>query len=633
MSVIVTAVLVLLFSYLRGVELQLLLLPALFGAGIAFAIWQNHASRSVATEQIVAAIALIVAAISATTRIPVSSYSGLWAGFGVLPTATAAALSVTLLYGPAISTSFARDRTFLAPFLYLLVPLALVAPRLLLFVQPPNGLINLGDTTYHVLDELLAPYSGGFPYGDYTPQYTGVLGWLLFPMRLLPLDPETVMGTTIVISNLLNLAVPVLVVATCRLAFPYLRRTVVFSAFVALWTVCGTDLGYSSQVREFSHFARYVPALLALWLVLLAVSKLSGPQQHWTQLAAAGFAIGLAVINSADYGLALALSVFSALLLLTCRSQIPWRFITQVTAWFLLTMVIYIAISFVMRQAVSLESFLGLRSDALSGNVYGTSKQISPYGPQVLVLMIPVILIALAFTKTPIWQIRKESLAIGLLAIIVAFWSLLLLIKFLMKDPTSAVELPANFVTVFIGGLVIYGSVIAPNLRQNASVLRIQMLPILFVFSLVLGTIYPSPSVSVRDELKRISGQYLNSNEWSSTPGRNSDGWSLKALAAEDNLLEEVERLASIYQQDGRNVGYFGIFGNTVELVTGTNNVTGIASPESLRFGDGQASLSCKPLRRAQPDIVIVNNSDFPCPGYTEVLDSVRSKFKIFRRD
>ena len=631
MSTVLTAALILLFSVLPGSRFQLLLLPILLCAGAMLSLARLQVMISDNVDQIAAVAALAVVVAAAAHQIPNSSYPGLWSGFGMVSAASALALATSVTYGPRLDNLSLRAEKLTVLLFCFLIPITLVAPRLLLFIQPPNGLINLGDTTYHVLDELLAPYTGGLPYGDYTPQYTGVLGWLILPLRLLPLNAEAIMTATIAICGLLNLAVPVLVVAISRIAFPSLRRVAVFCAFVALWTVCGTDLGYSSQVREFSHFARYVPSLFAVWLVLIAVSKPSHGR-HQLQLMAAGCGLAMSVLNSADHGLTLTMAVFAALVLGAYRSQVPWGILVRVWSWFLLAIASYIAISLLMGQQVSVQSYLGLRSDALAGTVYGADKQISPLGPQILVLMTPVMLIAIAFKKTPPWRSHGESAAIELLAVSTALWSLLLTVKFIMKDPAGAVELPSTFVPIFIGGVVVFYSVIVPALRSRDASFRILTLPMLFTLSLVVGSVYPSSNVSARDEVERISGRYLNTNNWSSTPGRSVDGWSIEALVVEENLLNEVANRANNYRKGGQSLGYFGAFGNTVELVTGVNNVTGIAAPESLRFGTGQETLACKPAHRDRPEVVIVFNSRFPCSGYSADFSSDEESFQIYRR-
>ena len=631
-SIVLTAALILLFSVLPGSRFQLLLLPILLCAGAIFSLTRLQVILSGNVERITAVAALAVVVAAAVRQIPNSSYPGLWAGFGVMPAATALALAASVTFGPHLDNFSLRDEKLGVFFFYYLVPVTLVAPRLLLFIQPPNGLINLGDTTYHVLDELLAPYTGGLPYGDYTPQYTGVLGWLLLPLRLLPLNTDAIMAVTIAISGLLNLAVPVLVVAISRIAFPSLRRVLAFCAFVALWTVCGTDLGYSSQVREFSHFARYVPSLFAVWIVLLVVSKQSH-ERHQLQLMAAGCGLALSVLNSADHGLTLTTAVFAALILGASRSQVPWGILARIGSWFLLAIALYIAITFLIGPQFSVQSYLGLRSDALAGTVYGANKQISPLGPQILVLMTPVMLIAIALRKTPPWRSSGESAAIELLAVSTAIWSLLLSVKFIMKDPAGAVELPSTFVPIFFGGVVVFYSVIIPALRSRDASFRILKLPMLFTLSLIVGSVYPSPNVSARDEVKRISGRYLNTNNWSTTPGRSVDGWSIEALVLEDNLLDEVAKRANNFRKGGQSLGYFGAFGNTVELVTGVNNVTGIAAPESLRFGSGQETLACKPAHRGLPEVVIVFNSRFPCSGYSADFSTNQELFQIYRRE
>jgi hypothetical protein len=153
-----------------------------------------------------------------------------------------------------------------------------------------------------------------------------------------------------------------------------------------------------------------------------------------------------------------------------------------------------------------------------------------------------------------------------------------------------------------------------------------QMLPILFVSALPLAALWQFPNP--QDELRRISGRYTNTTNWSSTPGRVSDGWSPNALKIYDDLFINTAVLARKLEYQNSSVGYFGIFGHTVELLTGVDNVLGIPAPESLRFGSSQEKLACMPVNDRMPHFVIVYASPFPCTHYR--LDSTNSTDKFF---
>jgi hypothetical protein len=196
----------------------------------------------------------------------------------------------------------------------------------------------------------------------------------------------------------------------------------------------------------------------------------------------------------------------------------------------------------------------------------------------------------------------------------------------------KVVGMPAFFVTAFLGGAILVGIARADFAHRQPAKMRTTLLPLAFLVSLSAGSIYPTSNVVVGDELRRISGHYLNEIDWSSTPGRTSYGWSREGLAVERNLLSEIESRSKTYLQQGLQVGYFGVFGNTVELVTGVENLTGIPAPESLRFGENQQRLACVPVNGAMVDVIFIYDTTFPCAGYTQIDAFSNDLFRVVKR-
>jgi hypothetical protein len=628
LSVLVSAAAIVLISRSTDLDILLSLLPLLFVLGVAIGAYQSQERHTPMLYKVASIGSLCLLISAALIRRPESTYPGLWAGFGLQPTATAIAMAITAVFGPA-DRELLISRKSMRVLVFIILPLVAIAPRLTLFIQPPNGLINLGDTSYHVLDEMLAPLSGLLAYGDYTPQYSGTLGWLLVPLSTLPVTGDQMMLATIILVNLLNLMVPLLVVAIARLAFPEFRRVLMFSAFVAIWTVCGSDLGYSVQIREFAHFGRYTASLFAMWLVLLAI--LADNKRHgWKQAFIAGLGLAYAALNNVDHGLTLSISSVIGVLLLFALACVSKRLVILLGIGFLTVVLAYLAVLTSFDQQFTVVSYLGLRSDALQGNVYGTTQQVSPFGPNLLVVATPVALVAIAFRYI---IRRKEGIPppqVMFLMISTALWSFSLFIKLVLAAGGNVVGLPAYFVTAFLGCVVLVG-LGQPSRRGGRFFGKGVALPLVFLLSLSVGSIYPSTNVRVMDELKRITGRYVNTIDWSSTPGRNSDGWSRKGLAIEKNFLSEVESRATQYEDAGLSVGYFGVYGNTVELITGVQNLTGLAGPESMRFGIGQQELACRPVDRAGVKVIVVYDSIFPCRGYVKsdlLSDEILSVFQ-----
>jgi len=181
--------------------------------------------------------------------------------------------------------------------------------------------------------------------------------------------------------------------------------------------------------------------------------------------------------------------------------------------------------------------------------------------------------------------------------------------------------------------VILVGLIDLKGIRLWPPKLRIVFLPTFFLVSIPIAVVYPDSNVDIRDELKRISGQYLNTSGSSANPSRSSDGWSVEGLGAKDDFINKVSELSTTFSKKGSSVGYFGPFGHTIELLTEVENLVGLASTESLRFGTTQEQLACVPVSRSNADVIIVYNSDFPCDGYVIVPQEPNTRFAVWMRD
>jgi len=216
----------------------------------------------------------------------------------------------------------------------------------------------------------------------------------------------------------------------------------------------------------------------------------------------------------------------------------------------------------------------------------------------------------------------------GILAITTGLWMLALLAKYLLFG--HPVALPPLFPGSFIIAGLLIGEIQITPLSRETLTNRMLALPLVFLAALPVGALWHAPDP--RDELRRISGNYVGRTDWSRVPGRPSDGWTQEALSsAYGDFIGETERVAQNIDPNNDSIGYFGIFGHTVELLTGVNNVLGIPAPESLRFGVSQEKLACIPVDQKQPEYVLVFGSDFPCTGYLRDYKYSTDQIAVFR--
>lgn len=561
--------------------------------------------------------------VSLTHVSPHPQFPELWAGFGLAPTLIAvlvAASYVAIKRNDIDAKIFNSSRFALGTNA---VAVFFLVPYLTVYIQPPNGLINLGDTTYHVLDELLAPSQGAVPYSNYSPQYTGALGWLVAPLLELPFTNQQKMMMVVLISNLFNVLLPIFVVLIVRTVITTTPRIITFASAVSIWTVSGSQRGGSVHLREFSHFARFIPIFFALWVLARMLVATQGKQPIWAVLS--GVCSFIAVFNSADFGLGFKIALVSSLTLAVVRRGLKSRLLLLHLSSFVASTICVLLVYGLLGRSFSVESWVGLRSGVRT--LYGTG-QLDGFGPHLIVMSIAVCSTAVGLNVFLRSNAKGIQIAVPTICLIIGLWLLVLVGRFLLSP--QAANTPPLFLPSFIAFVLIFNCL--TNSREDAPrpVGRLTLMPVLVVACLPVGVLWHMPDP--RDELLRISGRYVGTTNWSSSPGRVSDGWSQHALSSHIELVSDTVRRLEVIDGQKLSVGYFGTFGHTIELLTGVDNVLGIPAPESLRFGTNQKELACIPIDERAPNYVLVYASPFPCSNYELDARYSTDEIMIFKK-
>jgi uncharacterized membrane protein YecN with MAPEG domain len=606
--------------YVQSGEFQSIILLLLPLAAVV-TIWhvQKCEAHATTTKVTFSAVALISLVLSVSDS-EISQF-GLWAGFGVVT----AASSLVMLASVLVLHRFSLTERVVTSQVPLLGKLFVVTACLPALLQHQNGLSNLGDSTYIVLDELLAPSLGAYPYVNYTPTYGAVLGLLMTPMRLLPVSGAEMMTFVVVWSNIFILLVPVLVTAILRIVFPRLSRLTLFTSFTILYVASGPD-NTSTAVREFSHFSRYVPCLLALLLLLKAVgAHESRAKTVWCW--AAGVGLGLAALNNLSFGLSLAVSCALLLCAMTVFGLVRKRHVFFVFGGIAGTVFSYITILAWTVGPFSISSYLGLSADPFGLYNFLPLRWM---GAHVLVMSLAVWAMAAALKEIRIQsQPRMPNAATFiLLAGATGSWTILLIFKWLQRPLREDVHL--YLVPTFIIGVLLVARQLTVSSAPKWWWNHLLFAPVLLLAVLPFASVSHIPNPI--DEVKRLTGRYAGSTSWSSVPGRPSDGWSPQALAIHDDFVTVVESLSEALSEKGGSVGYFGYMGHTVELLAGVDSYLGVPAPELLRFGGKQVEFACARLKTSSPDFLIVYNSAYPCGGYQLTKEPSNVGFLVLER-
>lgn len=554
--------------------------------------------------------------ISAATSAPKSDqYPDLWSGYGKFPVLTAIILGLVFLM-PPIAKLHSQIWTRLLTGISLLT-VALYVPT---YIQPPTGLLNLGDTTYHVLDELLAPAMGAIPYGNYSPTYSGLWGWIVYPVFVLPISSTSKMLILILICNLFLLLMPLLTTLTIKLLFPGSRFPMILAIYAIVTCASGSFNGSSTLLAQFSTFTRGLPVLVVIYLTCILVIAKNSKLKSLLAVAC-GVSIAFAVLANPDRGLLVCASVLCLIVTAAKRGKLRLQDSLLVVAACFAAIVAYLAVLLDQPSGFNYKSIAGLRLN--TNNIYAFAP-IEWRGAH-------IIFIALAITglsvhgKSILTSIERIDYARATFGASSSIWLLVSLGKWYLR------AIPQATTELFIPGFLVGASLVVPWLHEKRCTSirsRFMELPLAFLLLLSIGAIWQIPNPL--DELRRVTNDHSGSTDWSSTPGRPADGYSKSSLKIYDNFITTIPNIAHDLDSTKKQVGYFGIFGHTVELLTGIDNLLGISAPESMSFGGARQELACVPVQEKHRKFVIVYRSDFPCAGYSLSVGLSRKPFLIF---
>lgn len=571
------------------------------------------------TEGFVASV-LIFLSLLAVDRS--NRYPDLWPGFGIVPT------SVIVLSLVVMSLSRLQQIARLPKRVVRLLPWIGISAYIPVFIQPTYGLLNLGDTTYHVLDEILAPVVGRAPYFDYSPQYSAVFGWLIKPISFMGLSANATMTAIIVACNVFIILIVVVGVRVMKLIYPRASVGALTLALVSVWCVSGSWNGASTQLKEFATFSRYLPFVSVLWAYFSAVAARTSRSKKLKFLVL-GTVLGLALINNPESGGVLVASVGGSLIIPIAKGLIKFSHLMLVVASLFITALLFFGSQTIFFGFPSLQSIVGIR---LGGSGLYEFSKLEIVGPHLIALAVAVAVLVVGIRNQLTSLIDGQIRVAASFQVLLGLSTLLLFTKYFFRPIPQSI--PQFFVPLTLSAflLVIESGLPGriwqmPNLR-----LSINQVPLLALIVLPLGAMTQIPNTI--DEFRRVTHDHSNETSWSTSPGRPVDGWSVPSInTTYDNLFENVLLIASNLDLTNDHLMYFGWHGNAVELVTSVENGLGIPAPESIRFGGNQPRLACLPVDHVRPKFVIVYRTEFPCSGYQLSSDMVPVKpFELMER-
>jgi len=260
------------------------------------------------------ALAVGILSISWVQTIEEMSRDALWFGFGLFVTLIALAIIPIL---SRVLTETSRPLIWYIGIISILIFLVWYLPSLL---QPPWGVIDFAHSSL-VVNEILAQGAGVFPLGNFTAQYTSLLGWFIAPIIFF-VDPVLSYLVASIWLSLLSVLTISGVIFLGWKVLPERIRPLSVILTVPLILVKGTspESPFGSITALFSAIPIRTFPLVATGILLLLASRNS----KFTFMATLGLASGLSAINNFEFGVPILISVVIVLLVSTTPERLKF---------------------------------------------------------------------------------------------------------------------------------------------------------------------------------------------------------------------------------------------------------------------------------------------------------------------
>ena len=596
------------------VPLIFMLVACLVGAFIPFENW-NLQRR---TQTFVGISSLIVIA-SELQIMGHGRFPYLWQGFGLQIVLLAAVVTLAMLLRiPSLNFEFTNDHVKLKRVISVTGLSTIVALYVPSFIQPAWGIINMGDATHQVLEEISGPLVGNFPGVNAVSTYTTLLGIPLVPIRWFNLDNQIKMSIVLIWVNLLVIATPVfmvLIVRTLSRSKSWLLSTLVV---IPTLMVSGNWAAASTNAESLSIIPgrTFLPIVLGYFLIKSA-STLQDPQSSNVPVFIGAFGVAVAM-NNIEFGLPALVSMFLVSLFMGLFNHQSIRSLIKTCSGVVIGFIAYVMFSFAVDGPYDFKFRIG----SYAGKPYSPSEifPVISVHNVFLALFASAIVSGLHRLRLTKRATTSSEFGVATCAMYFGIWGFTSFpycsyrcVEGLYMSTqiylVPAIMCACSLVLLYIPSL--------QSLKEFEIRRRIRYAPLLFLCAFSVSTLLQVPNP--RDEWRRISNS-ATSTGWSSDVLRGvPDQWNSETI---DWINTKVVQEFAL-QIGSKNIGYFGYMGNSVELATGIDNLTRINSGEVLQIKgtDQIRKLACVGVDQKKPEFVIVYGIDFFCQGYQLVDD------------
>jgi len=474
------------------------------------------------------------------------------------------------------------------------------------FWQSAKTVIDANHSEY-VVNEIIAPLNGYWPYSDFIPQYQTFYGFLLKPfagsMDAIEISNVIYMGLTLITYLTIILGV--------FMAWQGLnRRSLILAVglivpFTSL-TQFPTREGYLGSIAALLSglSIRVFPGLILLMLTIYVLNRFRGilSNQRFVSLLAIGVLAGLVAWQSQDFGLAAAITTILIVAFASSSKLIEIKSTFAVVLGMIPGFSFYPVLGALSGHSINLDYFLFFARQFGSG--FGAERIRTP-GPVLIILPLIVLLVvvhAVTLNKSKVGgENNREIYISSLIGLTFSVWSFAGFTYYLNRSYASG-QMQILFMTIGIALAALVGVVL--NLLENeiprgfmlskmnrGSKNFAWLVPLAIVFSLPFSTVILAPNPQI--ELARI-------DEGSSAPR-----WPKATILASVADAKAASRFA---QENGLKIGFFGASAAYVERETGVKSLSILNSPFDLAMSSQTVRVSCDYLAKVNPDVIVASD-------------------------
>ena len=490
----------------------------------------------------------------------------------------------------------------------ILINTVLVIPS---FWQNSSTVID-ADHSEYVINELIAPLVGHWPYSDFIPQYQSFYGFLLQPfsgsMSAAQISNVALIGLTLL--SFITLIMGVFI------AWNAIDRRSIILAIGLVIPITGitqfpTREGYLGSIAALVSglSIRVFPglALIGLLIVLIRTTSTSSSKKRTIAFLIFGFISGIITWQSQDFGIAAVVTAYLVIAFAGSTRLLDIKTTIFALIGYIPGFALYPVIAGASGKPIDFKFFLFFARQFGSG--FGSERMRTP-GPVLIIL--PLLVLLVVIHGIYIYKSKRSTTQTGdyslnsLIGFAFGLWSLFGFTYYLNRSYASGqmqvLFLPlAISLAAFVGILIkepvrtsVFGNLQKGFLFSPSSIRDTNIpwvLPLLLIISLPFASLLLTPNPVI--EMKRI-------NEAKTVPR-----WPKPTIIA--SVLDA--KAAAIYAKDnGLSVGFFGASSYYVEKESGVESVSILNSPFDLFMSQKTAQVSCDYIFKINPDVIVVSD-------------------------